>query len=147
MIKFMNLSLLNRIDAIMKGFGIDWRLERQQRGKLVWSHALIRNMTGDEADAHVMLYIDCDANIIYPVIWVNGAAKYQYLRDKVADQEDVTELSEAEYELLGEKNHDRVRIYKLEDCKFTNSGSVIDWVNHVIDHTKRLLKVMQSVLY
>lgn len=147
MIKFVNFKLLQSINNSMAAEGLDWRLEKIQRGKNMWSHVLLRNMTGDEQNAHVMIYIDPEANILYPVIWVNGANKYEYLRNKVIDQEDVTELSDAEYEEIGEKNRDHCKLYKINTSKFTSCGYTYDWVMTVIEHTKKLLKVMQNVLY
>jgi len=147
MIKFANFKLLQSINNTMAAEGLDWRLEKIQRGKNMWSHVLLRNMTGDEQNAHVMLYIDTESNILYPVINVNGADKFDYLRTKVLDQEGVTELSESEYEEIGEKNHDHCRLYKIDTSKFTSCGYTYDWVMTVIEHIKKLLKVMQGVLY
>ena len=94
------------------------------------------------------MYINTDENIMYPVIWVNGADKYEYLRNKVIDQEGITELSDSEYEEIGEKNRDHVRLYKLDDvAKIVNVGPSFEWIEGVIEHTKKLTKIMSNVLY
>ena len=147
MIKFVNFELLKTLDYKMKAAGLDWRMERIQRGKYLWTHVLIKNMTGDENNARVYVYINTDENIMYPVIWVNGADKYEYLRNKVIDQEGVTELSDAEYEELGEKNRDHSRIYKLGAFKIVNVGASFEWIESVIEQTKKLTKIMSNVLY
>ena len=148
MIKFVNFELLKTLDYKMKAAGLDWRMERIQRGKCLWTHVFIKNMTGDENNASVYLYINTDENIIHPVIWVNGADKYEYLRNKVIDQEGITELSDSEYEAIGEKNRDHVRLYKLDGVsKIVNVGPSFEWIEGVIEQTKKLTKVMSNVLY
>lgn len=147
MIKFVNFELLKTLDYKMKAAGIDWRLERAQRGKCLWTHVLIKNLTGDENNARVYVYINTDENVMYPVIWVNGADKYEYLRNKVIDQEGITELSDAEYEALGEKNRNHSRIYKLDTFKIVNIGASFEWIESVIEQTKKLTKIMSNVLY
>lgn len=147
MIKFVNFELLKTLDYKMKAAGLDWRLDRIQRSKCLMTHVLIKNMTGDENNANVCVYVNTDENIMYPVIWVNGADKFEYLRNKVFDQECVTELSDAEYEELGEKNRDHSRIYKLDAFKIVNVGASFEWIESVIEQTKKLTKVMSNVLY
>ena len=147
MIKFVNFELLKTLDYKMKAAGLDWRMERIQRGKCLWTHVLIKNMTGDENNARVYVYVNTDENIMYPVIWVNGADKYEYLRNKVIDQEGITELSDSEYEEIGEKNRDHSRIYKLGACKIVNVGASFEWIESVIEQTKKLTKIMSNVLY
>lgn len=148
MIKFVNFELLKTLDYKMKAAGLDWRMERIQRGKCLCTHVLIKNMTGDENNARVYLYINTDENIIHPVICVNGADKYEYLRNKVIDQEGITELSDSEYEAIGEKNRDHVRLYKLDGVsKIVNVGPSFEWIEGVIEQTKKLTKVMSNVLY
>lgn len=148
MIKFVNFDLLKTLDYKMKAARFDWRIERIQRGKCLCTHVLIKNMTGDENNARVYLYINNDENIIHPVIWVNGADKYEYLRNKITDQEGITELSDSEYEAIGEKNRDHVRLYKLDGVsKIVNVGSSFEWIEGVIEHTNKLTKVMSNVLY
>ena len=148
MIKFVNFKLLAQLNGLMGQAGLDWRMERIQRGKCLWTHVLIKNMTGDENNARVYVYVNTDENIMYPVIWVNGADKYEYLRNKVIDQEGITELSDSEYEEIGEKNHDHARLYKLDGvAKIANCGPSYDWIEGVIEQTKKLTKVMSNVLY
>lgn len=147
MIKFVNFELLKTLDYKTKAAGLDWRIERIQRGKCLWTHVLIKNMTGDENNASVYLYINTDENIMYPVIWVNGADKFEYLRNKVIDQTGITELSDAEYEELGEKNRDHSRIYKLDVFKIVNIGASFEWIDSVIEQTKKLTSIMSNVLY
>lgn len=148
MIKFVNFKLLAQLNGLMGQAGLDWRMERIQRGKCLLTHVLIKNMTGDENNASVYLYINTDENIIHPVIWVNGADKYEYLRNKVIDQEGITELSDSEYEAIGEKNRDHARLYKLDGVsKIVNVGPSFEWIEGVIEHTKKLTKVMSNVLY
>lgn len=148
MIKFVNFKLLAQLNGLMGQAGLDWRMERIQRGKCLWTHVLIKNMTGDENNARVYVYVNTDENIMYPVIWVNGADKYEYLRNKVIDQEGITELSDSEYEEIGEKNRDHARLYKLAGvAKIANCGPSYDWIEGVIEQTKKLTKVMSNVLY
>lgn len=147
MIKFVNFKLLAQLNGLMGQAGLDWRMERIQRGKCLWTHVLIKNMTGDENNARVYVYVNTDENIMYPVIWVNGADKYEYLRNKVIDQEGITELSDSEYEELGEKNRDHSRIYKLDTFKIVNVGASFEWIEGVIEQTKKLTKIMSNVLY
>lgn len=148
MIKFVNFDLLTHIRMGMLQNGLDWRLERIQRGKCLWTHVLIKNMTGDENNARVYVYINTDENIMYPVIWVNGADKYEYLRNKVLDQEGINELTDSEYDTIGEKNRDHARLYKLDNVvKFGNNGPTYEWIADVVNQVKRLTKVMSNVLY
>jgi len=148
MIKFVNFELLTHIRMGMLQNGLDWRLERIQRGKCLWTHVLIKNMTGDENNARVYVYINTDENIMYPVIWVNGADKYEYLRNKVIDQEGINELTDSEYEEIGEKNRDHARLYKLDNAvKFGNKGPTYEWIADVVNQVKSLTKVMSNVLY
>ena len=69
-IKFANFALLNSINNAMKEEGLDWRLEKIQRGKHMLSHVYLRNSTDTEDIAHTSLYIDTDHNIVYPVIFM-----------------------------------------------------------------------------
>ena len=148
MIKFVNFKLLAQLNGLMGQAGLDWRMERIQRGKCLLTHVLIKNMTGDENNARVYVYVNTDENIIHPVIWVNGADKYEYLRNKVIDQEGITELSDSEYEEIGEKNRDHARLYKLDGVsKIVNVGPSFEWIEGVIEQTKKLTKVMSNVLY
>lgn len=148
MIKFVNFELLAQLNGLMGQAGLDWRMERIQRGKCLLTHVLIKNMTGDENNARVYVYVNTDENIMYPVIWVNGADKYEYLRNKVIDQEGITELSDSEYEAIGEKNRDHARLYKLDGVsKIVNVGPSFEWIEGVIEQTKKLTKVMSNVLY
>ena len=148
MIKFVNFEFLKTLDYKMKAAGLDWRMERIQRGKCLLTHVLIKNMTGNENNARVYLYINTDENIMYPVIWVDSADKYEYLRNKVIDQEGITELSDSEYEDIGEYIRDHVSLYKLDDvAKIVNVGPSFEWIEGVIEHTKKLTKIMSSVLY
>lgn len=148
MIKFVNFKLLAQLNGLMGQAGLDWRMERIQRGKCLLTHVLIKNMTGDENNARVYVYVNTDENIMYPVIWVNGADKYEYLRNKVIDQEGITELSDSEYEEIGEKNRDHARLYKLDGVsKIVNVGPSFEWIEGVIEQTKKLTKVMSNVLY
>lgn len=148
MIKFVNFKLLAQLNGLMGQAGLDWRMERIQRGKCLLTHVLIKNMTGDENNARVYVYVNTDENIIHPVIWVNGADKYEYLRNKVIDQEGITELSDSEYEAIGEKNRDHARLYKLDGVsKIVNVGPSFEWIEGVIEQTKKLTKVMSNVLY
>ena len=89
-IKFANFALLEAINNAMKEEGLDWRLEKNQRGKHMWSHVYLRNNTGTEDIAHLLLYIDTDNNIVYPVIWARGAECYEDLRNKITDQANVS---------------------------------------------------------
>ena len=67
MIKFVNFKLLAQLNGLMGQAGLDWRMERIQRGKCLWTHVLIKNMTGDENNARVYVYVNTDENIMYPV--------------------------------------------------------------------------------
>ena len=147
-IKFANFTLLNAINNAMKEEGLDWRLEKIQRGKHMLSHIYLRNGTDIEDIAHTSLYIDTDHNIVYPVIWANGAERCKDLRYKITDQTNVTELSEDEYEEIGEKNYKRNYAYKVNDVyKIVNCGSTNDWMNAIITQVKDVLRVMKDIVF
>lgn len=147
-IKFANFTLLNAINNAMKEEGLDWRLEKIQRGKHMWSHIYLRNSTDTEDIAHTSLYIDTDHNIVYPVIWAKGVERYEDLRYKITDQANVTELSEAEYEEIGEKNRKSNYVYKVNDVyKIVNCGSTNDWMKAIITQVKDVLSVMKNIVF
>lgn len=147
-IKFANFALLNSINNAMKEEGLDWRLEKIQRGKHMWSHVYLRNSTDTEDIAHTSLYIDTDHNIVYPVIWAKGDERYEDLRNKITDQANVTELSDDEYEEIGEKNRKSNYVYKVNDVyKIVNCGSTNDWMNAIITQVKDVLSVMKNIVF
>ena len=147
-IKFANFALLNSINNAMKEEGLDWRLEKIQRGKHMWSHVYLRNSTDTEDIAHTSLYIDTDHNIVYPVIWAKGDERYEDLRNKITDQANVTELSDDEYEEIGEKNRKSNYVYKVNDVyKIVNCGSTNDWMNALITQVKDVLSVMKNIVF
>ena len=147
-IKFANFALLNSINNAMKEEGLDWRLEKIQRGKHMWSHVYLRNSTDTEDIAHTSVYIDTDHNIVYPVIWAKGDERYEDLRNKITDQANVTELSDDEYEEIGEKNRKRNYAYKVNDVyKIVNCGSTNDWMNAIITQVKDVLNVMKNIVF
>ena len=147
-IKFANFALLNSINSAMKEEGLDWRLEKIQRGKHMWSHIYLRNSTDTEDIAHTSLYIDTDHNIVYPVIWAKGDERYEDLRNKITDQANVTELSDDEYEEIGEKNRKSNYAYKVNDVyKIVNCGSTNDWMNAIITQVKDVLSVMKNIVF
>ena len=147
-IKFANFTLLNAINNAMKEEGLDWRLEKIQRGKHMWSHIYLRNSTDTEDIAHTSLYIDTDHNIVYPVIWANGAERCKDLRYKIADQANVTELSDDEYVEIGEKNRKSNYVYKVNDVyKIVNCGSTNDWMKAIITQVKDVLNVMKNIVF
>ena len=147
-IKFANFALLNSINNAMKEEGLDWRLEKIQRGKHMWSHVYLRNSTDTEDIAHASLYIDTDHNIVYPVIWAKGDERYEDLRNKITDQANVTELSDTEYEEIGEKNRKSNYVYKVNDVyKIVNCGSTNDWMNAIITQVKDVLNVMKNIVF
>lgn len=147
-IKFANFALLNSINNAMKEEGLDWRLEKIQRGKHMWSHIYLRNSTDTEDIAHTSLYIDTDHNIVYPVIWAKGDERYEDLRNKITDQANVTELSDDEYEEIGEKNRKSNYVYKVNDVyKIVNCGSTNDWMNALITQVKDVLSVMKNIVF
>ena len=147
-IKFANFALLNSINNAMKEEGLDWRLEKIQRGKHMWSHIYLRNSTDIEDIAHTSLYIDTDHNIVYPVIWAKGDERYEDLRNKITDQANVTELSDNEYEEIGEKNRKSNYAYKVNDVyKIVNCGSTNDWMNALITQVKDVLSVMKNIVF
>lgn len=147
-IKFANFALLNSINNAMKEEGLDWRLEKIQRGKHMWSHVYLRNSTDTEDIAHTSVYIDTDHNIVYPVIWAKGDERYEDLRNKITDQANVTELSDNEYEEIGEKNRKSNYVYKVNDVyKIVNCGSTNDWMNAIITQVKDVLNVMKNIVF
>lgn len=147
-IKFANFALLNSINNAMKEEGLDWRLEKIQRGKHMWSHVYLRNSTDTEDIAHTSLYIDTDHNIVYPVIWAKGDERYEDLRNKITDQANVTELSDNEYEEIGEKNRKSNYVYKVNDVyKIVNCGSANDWMKAIITQVKDVLSVMKNIVF
>ena len=147
-IKFANFALLNSINNAMKEEGLDWRLEKIQRGKHMLSHVYLRNSTDIEDIAHTSLYIDTDHNIVYPVIWAKGDERYEDLRNKITDQANVTELSDNEYEEIGEKNRKSNYAYKVNDVyKIVNCGSTNDWMNAIITQVKDVLSVMKNIVF
>ena len=147
-IKFANFALLSSINNAMKEEGLDWRLEKIQRGKHMLSHVYLRNSTDTEDIAHTSLYIDTDHNIVYPVIWAKGDERYEDLRNKITDQANVTELSDAEYEEIGEKNRKSNYSYKVNDVyKIVNCGSTNDWMNAIITQVKDVLNVMKNIVF
>ena len=147
-IKFANFALLSSINNAMKEEGLDWRLEKIQRGKHMLSHVYLRNSTDTEDIAHTSLYIDTDHNIVYPVIWAKGDERYEDLRNKITDQTNVTELSDAEYEEIGEKNRKSNYAYKVNDVyKIVNCGSTNDWMNAIITQVKDVLNVMKNIVF
>ena len=147
-IKFANFALLNSINNAMKEEGLDWRLEKIQRGKHMWSHIYLRNSTDTEDIAHASLYIDTDHNIVYPVIWAKGDERYEDLRNKITDQTYVTELSDDEYEEIGEKNRKSNYVYKVNDVyKIVNCGSTNDWMKAIITQVKDVLNVMKNIVF
>ena len=147
-IKFANFALLNSINNAMKEEGLDWRLEKIQRGKHMLSHVYLRNSTDTEDIAHTSLYIDTDHNIVYPVIWAKGDERYEDLRNKITDQANVTELSDNEYEEIGEKNRKSNYAYKVNDVyKIVNCGSTNDWMNALITQVKDVLNVMKNIVF
>ena len=147
-IKFANFDLLNAINNAMKEEGLDWRLEKIQRGKHMLSHIYLRNGTGIEDIAHTRLYIDTDNNIVYPVILAKGVECYEDLRNKITDQEFVTELSDDEYEEIGEKNWKRNYAYKVNYVyKIVNCGSTNDWMKAIITQVKDVLNVMKNIVF
>ena len=147
-IKFANFALLNSINNAMKEEGLDWRLEKIQRGKHMWSHIYLRNSTDTEDIAHTSLYIDTDHNIVYPVIWAKGDERYEDLRNKITDQANVTELSDDEYEEIGEKNRKSNYVYKVNDVyKIVNCGSTNDWMKAIITQVKDVLNVMKNIVF
>ena len=147
-IKFANFALLTTINNAMREEGLDWRLEKIQRGKHMLSHIYLRNGTDIEDIAHTSLYIDTDHNIVYPVIWAKGAERYEDLHNKITDQANVTELSDDEYEEIGEKNRKRNYVYKVNDVyKIVNCGSTNDWMNAIITQVKDVLKVMKNIVF
>ena len=147
-IKFANFALLSSINNAMKEEGLDWRLEKIQRGKHMLSHVYLRNSTDTEDIAHTSLYIDTDHNIVYPVIWAKGDERYEDLRNKITDQANVTELSDNEYEEIGEKNRKSNYAYKVNDVyKIVNCGSTNDWMNAIITQVKDVLSVMKNIVF
>ena len=147
-IKFANFALLSSINNAMKEEGLDWRLEKIQRGKHMLSHVYLRNSTDTEDIAHTSLYIDTDHNIVYPVIWAKGDERYEDLRNKITDQANVTELSDNEYEEIGEKNRKSNYAYKVNDVyKIVNCGSTNDWMNALITQVKDVLSVMKNIVF
>lgn len=147
-IKFANFALLNSINNAMKEEGLDWRLEKIQRGKHMLSHVYLRNSTDTEDIAHASLYIDMDHNIVYPVIWAKGDERYEDLRNKITDQTNVTELSDDEYEEIGEKNRKSNYVYKVNDVyKIVNCGSTNDWMKTIISQVKDVLSVMKNIVF
>lgn len=147
-IKFANFALLSSINNAMKEEGLDWRLEKIQRGKHMLSHVYLRNGTDIEDIAHTSLYIDTDNNIVYPVILAKGDERYEDLRNKITDQANVTELSDDEYVEIGEKNRKRNYAYKVNDVyKIVNCGSTNDWMNAIITQVKDVLKVMKNIVF
>lgn len=147
-IKFANFDLLNAINNAMREEGLDWRLEKIQRGKHMLSHIYLRNGTDIEDIAHTLLYIDTDNNIVYPVILAKGAECYEDLRNKITDQAFVTELSDDEYEEIGEKNRKRNYAYKVNDVyKIVNCGSTSEWMKAIITQVKEVLRVMKDIVF
>jgi hypothetical protein len=114
----------------------------------MWSHIYLRNSTDTEDIAHASLYIDMDHNIVYPVIWAKGAECYEDLRNKITDQTNVTELSDDEYEEIGEKNRKSNYVYKVNDVyKIVNCGSTNDWMKTIITQVKDVLNVMKNIVF
>lgn len=147
-IKFANFALLNSINNAMREEGLDWRLEKIQRGKHMLSHVYLRNGTDIEDIAHTLLYIDTDHNIVYPVILASGVERYEDLRNKITDQTNVTELSDDEYEEIGEKNRKRNYAYKVNDVyKIVNCGSTNEWMKAIITQVKDVLNVMKNIVF
>lgn len=147
-IKFANFALLSSINNAMREEGLDWRLEKIQRGKHMWSHVYLRNSTDTEDIAHTSLYIDTDHNIVYPVIWAKGDERYEDLRNKITDQVNVTELSDDEYEEIGEKNRKSNYSYKVNDVyKIVNCGSTNEWMKAIITQVKDVLNVMKNIVF
>lgn len=147
-IKFANFALLSSINNAMKEEGLDWRLEKIQRGKHMLSRVYLRNGTDIEDIAHTLLYIDTDNNIVYPVILAKGDERYEDLRNKITDQAFVTELSDDEYEEIGEKNRKRNYAYKVNDVyKIVNCGSTNDWMKAIITQVKDVLNVMKNIVF
>lgn len=147
-IKFANFALLNAINNAMKEEGLDWRLEKIQRGKHMLSHIYLRNSTDIEDVTHTLLYIDTDHNIVYPVILASGVERYEDLRNKITDQTNVTELSDDEYEEIGEKNRKRNYAYKVNDVyKIVNCGSTNEWMKAIITQVKDVLNVMKNIVF
>ena len=147
-IKFANFALLNSINNAMREEGLDWRLEKIQRGKHMLSHVYLRNNTDTEDIAHTLLYIDTDHNIVYPVILAKGAECYEDLRNKITDQEYVTELSDDEYEEIGEKNRKHNYAYKVNYVyKIVNCGSTNEWMKAIINQVKDVLNVMKNIVF
>lgn len=150
---YKNFELLNAVYNAMKAEGLDWRMEAKQRPDIVWSHVLLRNCTDTERDIHLFLYINENTNIIYPVIWVNGAEKFEDIRNRLMDQENVTELSDAEYTEISlaefaKKEHGVINLYKVNGVyKVVNPCSIKDWMSAVITQVKEVLKVVKNFVF
>lgn len=150
---YKNFELLNAVYNAMKAEGLDWRMEAKQRPDIVWSHVLLRNCTDTERDIHLFIYINENTNIIYPVIWVNGTEKFEDIRNRLMDQENVTELSDAEYTEISpaefaKKEHGVINLYKVNSVyKVVNPGSTKDWMSAVITQVKEVLKVVKNFVF
>ena len=143
--KSMNLDLLGKFNEAAKRVGINWRLERRQAGMMLWSQAFVRNGTGDEANAHAQLNIDDEANIAYVCIVVNGAEKYQYLRDKLEANPGIKML--ADNEMPGKPNPHIVQ-YKLDEkFKFVSNGDIVKWIEEIFNHMSDVLKAVANIVY
>ena len=141
----LNMNLLSKINAVATARGIDWKVERIQRGSVIWSRAFVRNGSGDENNAYCQINIDDIANVIYVSIDINAAEKYQYLRDKVESNDGIAQIPLSE---MPWKPNPNVVQYKLSNkFKFVNNGDIDRWLDEIFIHVSDVLKVVSNIVY
>lgn len=143
--KALNIELLSQFHAAAKARGINFTTEARQAGRYIWNQAWVRNGTGEENNVWVQITIDADSNSAYVYILSKNIPKYDYLNDKIKEQNLVTEFNP---ELYGFKTNDKQCNYAYNDVVAIRSeGTSLDWIDRVFDQVKECLKIVSNVVY
>jgi len=145
MLKALNTDLIFKFHAAAKNRGINFTTEARQAGRYIWNQAWVRNGTGEENNVWVQITIDADSNSAYVYILSKNIPKYDYLNDKIKEQNLVAEFNP---ELYGFKANDKQCHYSFNDVVAIRSeGSSYDWIDRVLNQVAECLKVVSNVVY
>lgn len=141
----LNIKMLAKFHEEAEKRGINFTTEARQAGRNICNQAWVRNGSGEEANVHVQIELNFDSNTAYVYILTKKIPKFEYLNDKVKDQNLVEEFNIEQY---GVRANERVGTYSYNDIvDIHNEASATEWINRVFDHVEECLKVVSNLVY
>lgn len=141
----LDIKMLSKFHDEAEKRGINFTTEARQAGRNIWNQAWVRNSTGEEANVHVQVELDFSSNTAYVYILTKKIPKFEYLNDKVKDQNLVEEFNVEQY---GMRPNDKIGTFAYNDIvAIRNEASTTNWIERVFDHVEECLKVVSNLVY